>query len=273
MIKIGIAKTGNIATSIILEHLLDERAEREDIEIRVFSSGPKLREKDCEEVLNSVINYNPDLIIYITPNASLKHILKCVEKYLSNKTSIIISDSPAKKSIKRFEELNLGYIIVEGDVIIGARREFLDPIEMAIYNAAMLKILSITGVLRIVFEEIDKAISSLKSGGKYLPRIIINSNILLEKDYISNPYAKALAYSIYETLTKIGEINMNACFVEKDWIKYTYKVTSTHLLLEHLENAAEKIRMMEIYEDNVLRTPHYKDGKLLLKRKLLEKPK
>ena len=273
MIRVGVAKTGNISTSIVFEHLLDERAEREDLEIRVFSSGPKLREKDCEEILKYVIEYNPDLIVYITPNASLKHVLKCIEKYLKGKNSIVISDKPAKKAIEKFNEYDLGYIIVEGDAMIGARREFLDPIEMAIYNASMLKIFSVIGVLRIVLEEIDKVIDSLKKGEKYLPKIVINSETLLERNYVENPYAKALTYSIYETLIRMGEINVNACFVEKDWKKYTYKVASTHLLVEKLEEIAEEIRRIDIFNDNVLRTPHYKDGRLLFKKRLIEKPK
>ncbi len=273
MVKIGIAKTGNITTSIILEHLLDERADREDIEIRVFSSGPKMREKDCREILSRVIEYNPDIIIYITPNASLKHVQRNIEKYLTNKNAVIISDAPSEKIVKKLEELNLGYIIVKGDPMIGARREFLDPIEMAIFNASMLKILSIIGVLRIILEEVDKTIDALKKGSKYLPKMIIDSNTLLSKDYIKNPYAKSLIYSIYETLIKVGEINVTACFVEKDWKKYTYMVSSTHLLLQKLEELAEEIRRMEIYNDDVLRTPHHRDGSVLMKRKLIEKPK
>ena len=41
-----------------------------------------------------------------------------------------------------------GYIIMKGDAMIGARREFLDPIEMADYNGNLVKVLALTGAFR-----------------------------------------------------------------------------------------------------------------------------
>ena len=50
--------------------------------------------------------------------------------------------------------------------MIGARREFLDPTEMTIYNSDIIKVLAATGAFNLVIEAIDEAIESVKKGGK-----------------------------------------------------------------------------------------------------------
>jgi len=42
-VKVGVLKMGAIGTAVILEYLLDERADREDIEVRVVTSGAKMQ--------------------------------------------------------------------------------------------------------------------------------------------------------------------------------------------------------------------------------------
>ena len=42
VVKIAIIKMGNIGTSPILDLILDERADREDIDVRTISSGAKM---------------------------------------------------------------------------------------------------------------------------------------------------------------------------------------------------------------------------------------
>ena len=42
VVKVGFVKVGNIGSAPLLEFLLDERAERQDIDVRVVSSGAKL---------------------------------------------------------------------------------------------------------------------------------------------------------------------------------------------------------------------------------------
>ncbi len=62
-VRVGIAKMGNLGTSTLLDSMLDERAEREDIEFRVVASGPKMGEADCEDVAKKLLEFEPDLIV------------------------------------------------------------------------------------------------------------------------------------------------------------------------------------------------------------------
>ena len=50
----------------------------------------------------------------------------------------------------------MGYILVNCDSMIGARRPFLDIIEMSVFNADLLKVLAITGALGVIAEELNK---------------------------------------------------------------------------------------------------------------------
>ena len=45
VLKIGIIKVGNIGTTPVIDLILDERADREDIDVRTISSGAKYKEK------------------------------------------------------------------------------------------------------------------------------------------------------------------------------------------------------------------------------------
>jgi len=47
MVRISFLKLGNIATSTMIELLLDERAERDDMEVRVLSSGANMGSKQA----------------------------------------------------------------------------------------------------------------------------------------------------------------------------------------------------------------------------------
>ncbi|HIP63114.1 MAG TPA: methylenetetrahydromethanopterin dehydrogenase, partial [Archaeoglobus profundus] len=154
MVKVGIFKMGAIGTAILLEYLLDERADREDIEVRVITTGSKMRESDAK-VGEKLKDFNPDLVIVVSPNASLPG-PKVARELFKGKPVIVISDAPAKKIVDELEKEGFGYILVTADSMIGARREFLDPTEMALYNSYILNVLTITGALRLVQEEIDK---------------------------------------------------------------------------------------------------------------------
>ncbi len=265
--KIGIAKNGNIATSLVVELMLDERADREDIEVRVFTSGAKMQAKDCEDVVDLVLKYNPDLIIYVSPNPSLKQVVNSLKK-LKGRRVIVIGDSPGIKARETFEELGFGYIFVKGDAMIGARREFLDPIEMVIFNADMLRVLAVTGAFRVVYEEIDKAIKDRN----YLPRIVVDSMLAVERSGIENPYAKVKALACYEIAEKVADLNVKGCFVIKEREKYIATVASAHEMLRVASKMADEVREIEKVKDSVLRKPHSRSGDILSKRKLFEKP-
>jgi len=266
MTRIGFVKLGNIGLSTVIDLILDERADREDLEVRTVSSGSKMGEEVVED-LCKILEFSPELIVVVSPNASLPGPRRIREAL--DKPCIVISDAPAKKAVKKLEEGGFGYIIVTGDPMIGARREFLDPTEMAIFNAEVLKILSVCGVIRIIQEELDRAISSLKSGEIYLPRRIVDIDAILEAEF-SNPYARAKAIASYSIAEKVAEINVRACFMEKDKKKYVPLVAASHELIRAAALLADEARELEKSVDGVLRTPHSRSGESLFKRSLME---
>jgi methylenetetrahydromethanopterin dehydrogenase len=271
MVRVGVIKTGNIATSLVLELLLDERAEREDISIRVLSTGAKMTPGEVEGLVKEAGRHSPDVILYVTPNPGAAGPRRVIEE-LKGKRAVVIGDAPGVKVADTLEEYGLGYIFIEGDVMIGARREFLDPTEMAIFNADVLKVLAVTGVFRLLQVEIGKLIDAVKKGREYLPRVVVDSETALEYAGIENPEAREKAARAYATAIEAGKLNVQGCFVEKDPWKYIPMVAEAHELLRKAAMLAEEAREMEKKEDNVLRTPHYKDGRILKKRRLMEKP-
>jgi methylenetetrahydromethanopterin dehydrogenase len=273
-VKIVVFKCGNIATSPLFELLLDELADRQDIRIRTVTTGSKMSVEDVEEALPRIFEFKPNLIVSISPNPSIPGPAKVREKLSSSGVpSVVISDAPGKRIKTKLEEQGLGYIIVTGDPLIGARREFLDPIEMAIFNSNIMKVLAITGAYRIVHQEIDKLIHAIKMGlGPTLPKLIIDANTIRDQSDFQNPYAKAKALAAYELAEKIAEINFQACFVEKESKKYIPLVASAHEIAQTAAKLAEEAREIEKYNDTLVRKPHSKKGKLKIKTKLMLPP-
>ncbi|MFO7794970.1 MAG: F420-dependent methylenetetrahydromethanopterin dehydrogenase, partial [Promethearchaeia archaeon] len=145
-LNIGVLKNGTIGSSVLLSFLIDERAEGERVIFREVTSGPKMHPpEECVETMKKLLEFNPNLILMSSPNAALKG-PKAARELVGNIPAIVISDAPAKKAIEEFKEKGIGYIIVECDSMIGARRPFLDPIEMSVFNSNLLKVLAITGV-------------------------------------------------------------------------------------------------------------------------------
>ena len=60
IVKIGILKLGCVGSAPLLEFLLDERAERRDIEVRVVGSGASMNPRQCKEAAEVLIQYKPD---------------------------------------------------------------------------------------------------------------------------------------------------------------------------------------------------------------------
>jgi methylenetetrahydromethanopterin dehydrogenase len=272
--KIGIFKCGNIASSLVFELLLDELADRQDIKTRTITTGSKMSVEDIEEALPKLFEFAPDLLILISPNTSLPGPTKAREKLSNTRIpSIIISDAPAKRAKSDIEKQGLGYIIILGDPLIGARREFLDPTEMAIFNSNIIKVLAITGVYRIIHQEIDKLITAIKkSSPPVLPKLVIDISTIRDTSNFTNPYAKAKAMAAYELLEKIAEINFQACFTEKDCKKYVPLVASAHEIAQAAAKLAEEAREIEKTSDTVLRNPHAKDGRIKTKTRLMSPP-
>ncbi len=272
--KIGIFKCGNIGTSPLLELLLDELADRKDIKVRTVTTGSKMGPEDVEEAMPKLFELNPDLLIVISPNTSLPGPRKFREKISSSGLpGIVISDAPGKRAKEEIENQGLGYIIITGDPLIGARKQFLDPVEMAIFNSNISKVLAITGVYRIVEQEIDNVIYAIENGQKPdLPRLIVDLKIVRDRSEFDNPYAKAKALAAYGMAEKVAEINVQACFIEKESEKYIPLVTCSHEIAQAAARIAEEAREIEKGNDTVMRKPHSKSGKLKIKTKLMLPP-
>jgi methylenetetrahydromethanopterin dehydrogenase len=272
--KIGIFKCGNIGTSPLLELLLDELADRRDIKVRTVTTGSKMGQEDVEEALPKMLEFNPDLYVVISPNAALPGPTKARETFAgSGKPTIVITDAPGKRIKADLEKQGVGYIIITGDPLIGARKEFLDPTEMALFNSNVSKVLAITGVYRIVQQEIDKAVYAVETAQTpTLPKLVIDITTIRDNSVLSNPYARAKAMAAYGLTEKVAEINALARFVEKESEKYIPLVASAHEVAQAAARLAEDAREIEKCNDSVARKPHAKDGRLKGKTKLMIQP-
>jgi len=274
IVKVGVLKTGCIGTLPLLEVMLDERAERSDIDVRVIGSGAKLGPEQCREAAELMIKLNPDLVILIGPAQTTpgpSHARRMLME--AGLPTIVISDAPAKRLVDEMEKSGLGYIIVEADSMIGARREFLDPTEMTIYNSDIIRVLATTGAFNLIVEAIDEAIESIKKGESLkLPRLIIDGEKAVEAAGFSNPYAKAKALAAYEMARQVSRLTTTACFKIQDPNRYIPMVTAAHEIMKAAAKLADEAREIEKSQDEVLRKPHFKNGKIGIKRRLMEKP-
>lgn len=110
---------------------------------------------------------------------------------------------------------------MKADSMIGARREFLDPIEMADFNGNLVKVLAITGAFRKLQVALDEVIDQVKAGKKgadlALPKIVMSSDKAIEGEF-SNPYANAKARAAYEIASAVAGVNVKGCFMTKGLI-------------------------------------------------------
>ena len=272
--RIGIFKCGNIGTSPLLELLLDELADRKDVKIRTVTSGSKMALDDVEDALPKIMEFNPDLFVVISPNTALPGPAKARETFAgSGRPGIVITDAPGKRVKAELEKQGLGYIIITGDPLIGARKEFLDPTEMALFNSNVSKVLAITGVYRIVQTAIDNVIYAMEAGQPSpLPKLVIDITVVRDNSVFANPYALAKAIAAYGLTEKVAEINALACFVEKASEKYIPLVASAHEIAQTAARLAEEAREIEKYNDSVTRRPHAKKGRTKSKKKLMLEP-
>src|SRR5674476_1417993 len=176
MVKLGIAKIGNIVSGLMTDLLLDERADRDDFEAVTVTSGTKMKEEDAEKVVEALLKFEPDLCVVVSPNAAqpgptkARTLLKAAGKKV-----VVITDSGKLKD-KLEEEGGFGYILINADAMIGARREWLDPIEMAIYNADLMKVLAATGTFRVLHTALDTCLTAIKEGKECeLPKIVMTA--------------------------------------------------------------------------------------------------
>ena len=271
MFKIGFVKMGNIASSLAIDLALDEIAERTDIEMRILSSGPKMTPKEAENSAELKM-WSPQLIIIIGPNASTPGQTAARDLYKGMPT-IVVSDGPTKKEARdAIAGDGFGYIILPMDPLIAAKREFLDPAEMALFNSDALKVLSICGAVRMVQEEIDKAISWMAKGEIKLPQILATPEKCAECMEFKNPYAKAKAIGALYIAQTVAAIDAQACFKLKELEPIALAAAAGHEVMRVAARLADEIRELEKANDSVSRKPHARSGELMRKIKLLEKP-
>ena len=281
--KLAILKLGCIGAAPLLDLLLDERADREDLDTRAFTSGAKLDKDSCSGPTADCIAYGADLVLLVSPNAALPGPREARQALLNaGLTTIALGDGPSKKAFfKKNEEgkqvMNvadgLGFFILPADPMIGARREFLDPTEMALFNADVIKVLAATGALRLVQQELDRVISEIKAGGEVsLPRLTVSAEKAVAAGGFSNPYAAAKALAALNIAENVAAVTSKGCFVEQDATRYIPLVAAGHEMLRSAARLADEARELEKANDAVLRTPHAADGTPRQKTALGTKP-
>ncbi|MCK4399547.1 methylenetetrahydromethanopterin dehydrogenase, partial [Candidatus Bathyarchaeota archaeon] len=68
MVKVTILKTGYIGATTLIDALLDERASRKDISVRVVSSGCKMDDDEAMDAAKIAASVPTDLYVIISPN-------------------------------------------------------------------------------------------------------------------------------------------------------------------------------------------------------------
>src|SRR5512137_1555579 len=276
VVKVGVAKLGNIASGVMAELLLDERADREDMQTFMATSGTKLQPEDIERVVSNMKAWKPDFCIVVSPNGVLPGPTGARVDLGRGRIIIVIitDDVTAKKEWEEIKTSKFGYIIMKADSMIGARREFLDPVEMADFNGNLVKVLAITGAFRKMQLALDKVIDQVKTGKKgaelELPKIVMTTDKAVEGEFVNN-YALAKARAAHEIAMAVAGQNVKGCFMTKEWEKYIPIVASAHEMMKVAAILCDEAREIEKAGDSVLRKPHKKDGVLVAKNKLVAK--
>lgn len=277
VVKVGVAKLGNIASGVMAELLLDERADREDMQTFMATSGTKLQPEDIDRVISNMKAWKPDFCIVVSPNGVLPGPTGAREQLAAAGIPVVVitDDVTTKKEWADIKDSKFGYIIMKADSMIGARREFLDPIEMADYNGNLVKVLSITGAFRKLQMALDDVINQVKAGKKgaelVLPKLVMTTDKAVAGEF-SNPYALAKARAAYEVASAVAMVNVKGCFMTKEWEQYVPIVASAHEMMRAAAVLCDEARELEKAADGVHRKPHKKDGVIVSKTKLISKP-
>ena len=274
LLKIGVLKNGTIGSSLLLSFLIDERAEAEKLAFREVTSGPKMHPPEyCTETMKELLEWEPDMILMSSPNATLKG-PKQARELAGDIPTIVISDAPTTKAKDEIKEKGMGYIIVNCDSMIGARRPFLDPTEMSFFNSNLLKVLAGTGVLALITEEINEVIMALLEGKTpELPQITVKADNATERAEFQNPYARAKAIAAFEIAEKVSKITGKACFAMDDRDEYMPQLAAAHEMMREAAEMVQVAREIEKSNDTVVRKPHNRDQYLMRKVSLIEKEK
>jgi methylenetetrahydromethanopterin dehydrogenase len=101
---------------------------------------------------------------------------------------------------------------------------------------------------------------------------VVKRDVVISHSGLKNPYARAKAMAAYEIAEMVGKLDVEGCFMTKEAEEYIPKVAAAHELIRTAAKLCREAREMDKMDDSVLRTPHGKDGSILTKRKLMEKP-
>lgn len=283
IIKLAVAKFGCIGAAPLLDLILDERADREDLEVRGFTSGAKLDPESCAAIVENVIAYAPDLVLISSPNAALPGPTAARDS-LSEKgiATVTLSDGPSKKAfIGKDDEGNKvykvsdnqGFIVLPSDPMIGARREFLDPTEMSLFNADVIKVHAVTGLTRYIQTALDKLVVEIKQGETMvMPRLVAEADKVVAGTEFSNPYSAAKAIAALGIVETVAKLTTKGCFMVKDAEQYVPLVAAGHETLRAAVMLVDEIRELEKSVDGIQRTPHSSSGDTRKKKALAEKP-
>lgn len=274
VLKIGVLKNGTIGSSLLLAFLIDERAEAKRINVYEVTSGAKMHPPEmCTKTMEDLLKWQPELILMSSPNAALGGPKAAREMAKATGIpTIIISDAPAKKAVEEIQEKGMGYILVNCDSMIGARRPFLDPVEMSCFNADLLKVLAITGALQLIAEELNKVIIDMLEGRTpTLPQIIADAATSIKSAKFTNPYAEAKAIAAFKLAASVSKVTGKACFKLQERSEYMPLLAASHEMMRMAAIMCDEAREIEKSNDTVIRRPHHAKQHMLSKVKLHEK--
>jgi methylenetetrahydromethanopterin dehydrogenase len=272
MVTVTFVKIGYIATTTLIDALLDERGARRNLTTRVVSSGVNMNDDESVAVAELATSISSDLYIIVSPNAALSGPTKALNVLKkTGKPVIVVSDEPSLKKMKGLTEEGIGFIVIYGDPMIGAKQQFLDPIEMALFNADAIRVLAVSGAFRILHTELDKVINALDAGeNPKLPRIAINKETALAASKIENPYAIGKALAAYESARQVAKLSTEGTFKIKEKDRYMPILTAAHELMREAALMVDEAREIEKYNDTATRVAHFSKGDLRTKKKLFE---
>ena len=269
-VNITVVKTGFLGVTTLIEALLDERASRKDISVRSVTSGSKMSSTEAQEVEKLSNSLDTDLYIVVSPNASLDAPKNLALNLGKIKPTILISDSPASK-IKDELVDKIGFVFIQGDPLIGIHKEFLDPIEMSKFNSDVLKVLSVTGALQALVNEIDKVIEQIKNSQSItLPKLVIGKHTAVSNSGLTNPYSQAKALASYEIARLVARLSAEGAYKEKDRERRLLTVSASHELIRQAAKLADEAREIEKQTDSVHRSIHDSSGKTVIKKKFFD---
>jgi len=273
LVKVTFVKIGYIATTTVIDALLDERSGRKDLQMRVVSSSVSMEEDASIEVAKIAAGIPSDLYVVVSPNAAMPGPTKAREALrATGKPIIVVSDEPSRKTLKENPVEGLGYIIVTNDPMIGAKQSFLDPVEMAIFNSDAIKVLAVTGSFRIIQQELDKVIEQLGNGEKpTLPQVVIEKEAALAAAHISNPYAQGKAIAAFEAARRVATLSTEGTFKIEEPERYLPILAAAHELIRLAAKTADEAREVEKANDTAVRLAHFSKGETRKKTKLNDK--